>query len=345
MKTSIIALTLASAISINSFAQSDATPEKELSTRLAQVSFVPPLSTNGIYSTRYINNFSLNMLGGAAGGLNGAEFSGLFAIETDNVRGAQFAGIFNAVRGSFKGAQFGGIVNVAGKEVNGAQFGGIANITGKELDGAQFAGIANVATSVEGAQVAGIVNVAAGNVKGAQIGLINLANHVDGVQIGLINVAKDGYRRVELWGSDVLYGNVALKMGGNRKFYNIFAAGATLPETKNTRWGYGYGIGTNFFIGKKSQLSIEGMSYQIHEHRTSWNALNQLNQLRASFILPLKNNFALTVTPTFNVQVTQLRTNDGTIGTEWVSYNVYNKLFNNKTRVMMWPGLNVGIQF
>ena len=134
-------------------------------------------------------------------------------------------------------------------------------------------------------------------------------------------------------------------MGGNRKFYNIFAAGATLPDTKDTRWGFGYGLGTNFDLSKKSQFSVEAIAYKIVEGRNSWNAVNQLSQLRASFIFPIKNRFALTVTPTFNVQVSDLKAADGTIGTEWSNYNVYNKLVNNRTRVMMWPGLNVGIQF
>jgi uncharacterized protein YjbI with pentapeptide repeats len=361
MKKISVTLAILLASSGLTFAQTTETTDKEYPVRAVQVSFIPPLSTNGIESGKYINRLSFNALGGVARGLDGAEFSGLFAVERSNVRGAQFAGITNVVGGSVKGLQYGGIanvvgqevtgvqfaghVNVVGKSIDGAQFAGIANVAGGALEGAQFAGIVNVATEVDGAQFSGIVNVSKGNVKGAQVGLINLAGHVDGVQVGFINFAKDGYRRVEIWASDVLYGNIAFKMGGNRKFYNIFTAGTALPTENNTRWGFGYGLGTNFFLGKKSQLSIEGISYHIQESNDTWDEFNQLNQFRTSFIFPLKNKFALTVTPTFNIQVSQFKTAEGTIGTEWVSYNVYNKLVNGKTRVMMWPGLNVGIQF
>ncbi len=326
-----------------------------------QASIIPPLSTNGSRSYRYTNRLSLNLFAGLAGGLRGTEISGIASIELhdvhgfqyagitnvvgENVRGAQFAGILNAVGKEVRGAQFGGIANAAGGRVTGAQFAGIVNVAGGALEGAQFGGIANVARSVDGVQVAGIVNVSGGNVKGAQIGLVNLAKHVDGVQIGLLNFAPDGYRRLEVWASDVLHGNVAYKMGGNRKFYNIFALGGSLPSAKEARWGYGYGLGTNFHMGKKSQISIEGIAYQVNEAGTYWDELNLLNQLRVSFIFPLKNRFAFTITPTFNVQVSQLQDAEGNIGTKWVNWNVYDEAVGDYTRVRMWPGVNVGFQF
>ena len=98
-------------------------------------------------------------------------------------------------------------------------------------------------------------------------------------------------------------------------------------------------------LGKRAQLAVEAMSYQIHEENTSWDYLNMLNQARVSFIFPLYNRLALTVTPTFNVQVSQLENREHTdIGPKWVNYTVYDRLVNN-TRVRMWPGVNVGIQF
>ncbi|RRB04888.1 hypothetical protein [Larkinella rosea] len=353
--------------------------------RPAQLGFVPPLSTNGIDNVLYSNRFSLNILGGYAAALDGVEFSGLFSLEKDYAKGAQFSGILNGVRnevdgaqfggvaniagGPLYGAQFGGTVNVVGKSVKGAQFAGVANVSGGQLTGAQFggvanvtkgnvkgaqvAGVANLAESVDGLQIAGVVNVAK-RVKGTQIGLINVADNVDGAQIGFLNLSKNGYHRFEVWAGDALHANIGFKMGGNRKFYNIFAVGAAYPKNDNVRWnsvrwGYGYGIGTNQFIGKRNQLSIEAMSYQIQEEGNHWDELNLLNQARVSFIFPLHNRLALTVTPTFNVQVTQMKTIEG-IGTEWVKWEVYDKTFarrwsDEQTRVRMWPGLNVGIQF
>jgi hypothetical protein len=363
----------------------DASRKNRYPIRPAQIGFVPPLSTNGLDNALFSNRFSLNLLGGYAAALDGVEFSGLFSLEKDYVKGAQFsgilngvknevdgaqfAGIVNAVGGPLYGVQFGGIVNVVGKSVKGGQFAGIANLSGAQLTGAQvggianvtkgavkgaqIAGIANMAESVEGLQIAGIANVAK-RVKGTQIGLINVAETVDGAQIGLLSLSKNGYHRFEIWAGDALHANIGYKMGGNRKFYNIFALGAAWPKNDNVRWntlrwGYGYGIGTNHFIGKRSQISIEALTYQIQEEGNHWEDLNLLNQARVSFILPIHNRIAVTVTPTFNVQVTKFETRDG-VGTEWVKWDVYDKTFSRRwsdeeVRVRMWPGLNVGIQF
>ncbi|MGA0557592.1 hypothetical protein ACO2Q8_13130 [Larkinella sp. VNQ87] len=353
--------------------------------RPAQIGFIPPLSTNGIDNAIVSNHLSINMLGGFAAALDGVEFSGLFSLEKDYAKGAQFSGILNGVRHEVDGAQFAGITNIAGGPLYGAQFGGIANLVGKEVkgfqaagitnvagrhvkggqvagianvagdhvQGAQIAGIANVAESVQGVQIAGIANVAK-RVKGTQIGLINIAETVDGAQIGLLSFSRNGYHRVEVWGGEALHANVGYKMGGNRKFYNIFAVGAAWPTGGNARWntlrwGYGYGIGTNHFIGKRNQISIEALAYHIQEEGNYWDELNMLNQARVSFIFPLHNRLALTVTPTFNVQVTEFETSEG-IGTEWVKWEVSDRTYarrhdDEQVRVRMWPGLNVGIQF
>lgn len=345
MKKISIALSLIMGLTFNTNAQSVDQETGDNLVRPIQISVIPPLSTNGIQSMQYSNRLSFNIFGGLAGGLDGAEFSGLFAVERGRVKGIQFAGITNIVGSNVEGIQSAGIINLVDGELKGIQFAGIINIAGQGMRGAQFAGISNIAANVEGVQAAGIINISAGNVKGIQIGLINLASHVDGVQLGLLNFAKDGYRRGEVWVGDALHANIGFKMGGNSKLYNIFTVGSALPAESSTRWGFGYGLGTNFDLGKKSQLSIEGISYQIRENGNSRETLNLLNQLRSSFIFPLKGRLALTVTPTFNVQVSQFKANDGQIGTNWVGWNVYDKLVNGKTRVMMWPGLNVGIQF
>ena len=178
--------------------------------RYAQVSFVTPLSSNGIDGYKYMHYFSLNVLQGYNGALKGVEFGGLLNGDKGYVTGAQFGGLSNYAGGDLKGAQFGGLANVS-KSVTGAQFAGIANISGTFVSGFQAAGIVNVAPdSLTGAQAAGVLNVLSstrkssawqvagvGNVslgesKGGQIaGVFNLANHLDGVQIGLINVGKE----------------------------------------------------------------------------------------------------------------------------------------------------------
>lgn len=194
--------------------------------RYAQVSFITPLSSNGIDGYKYMHYFSLNILQGYNGALEGAEFGGLLNGVKGYVTGAQFGGLANFAGGNLKGAQFGGLANFTGGYVKGAQFGGLVNV-GESVDGAQFAGIANVsgsyvtgfqaagitnisADSLNGAQVAGIVNIVSsekqstgwqvagvGNVslaeaKGGQIGgVFNVANRLVGAQISLINFGQN----------------------------------------------------------------------------------------------------------------------------------------------------------
>lgn len=178
--------------------------------RYAQVSFVTPISSNGIDGYKYMHYISLNVLQGYSGALKGAEFGGLLNGDKGYVTGAQFAGLGNFAGGDLKGAQFGGLANIS-KSVQGAQFAGITNLSKSFVTGFQAAGIANISPdSMNGVQVAGIVNiissekhsqglqiagvgnVSVASVSGVQIGgVFNLANKVNGGQVGVINVGKN----------------------------------------------------------------------------------------------------------------------------------------------------------
>lgn len=160
------------------------TTQTEYIKRPFQVSFVAPLSSNGIEAGRVVNIVSLNIISGYAAGLEGAEFAGILNVEKDYVKGAQFAGFGNLVKkdvtgaqfagffningGTIHGGQFAGFINVAAKAREAAQFAGFANITGSEVKGAQFAGFVNLSKGITGPQAAGFINLADGNLKGGQ---------------------------------------------------------------------------------------------------------------------------------------------------------------------------------
>ena len=194
--------------------------------RYAQVSFITPMSSNGMDGYKYKHYISLNILQGYNGALEGAEFGGLINGLKGYATGAQFAGLGNYIGGNLKGAQFAGLGNFAGGDVKGAQFGGLANI-GASVNGAQFGGITNISRSyVTGFQAAGIVNLAVDSLYGAQVagivnmqssagksaawqiagignislgqnsggqigGVFNVAGRLNGGQIGLINFGKN----------------------------------------------------------------------------------------------------------------------------------------------------------
>jgi hypothetical protein len=190
-----------------------------------QLTIVTPLGTNGTASLNTVNRISVNIIAGAAAGLEGVEFGGLLNMETDYAHGVQAAGFANLVRNEVTGAQFAGFANVNGGKTtgvqgagfanvvvghaqvtqaagfanvvtghnNGSQFAGFANVTHGNVGGPQAAGFINVAVGdSRSAQVAGFMNVAAGKATGAQIaGFANVAKDVEGVQIsGFLNHAR-----------------------------------------------------------------------------------------------------------------------------------------------------------
>ncbi len=191
-----------------------------------QVSFFPPLGTNGRHAELYTNDISLNLLVGLsknervvafAGLVNliknnaagvqmaglanyvgndvvGLQFGGLANIARGDVKGLQFGGLFNTANG-FEGLQFGGLANVAGGDAIGLQFGGLANVAGGDAIGLQFGGLANIVRGDrEGLQFGGLANIVHGDAKGLQFGgLANIVRgDVKGLQFGgLFNVAKN----------------------------------------------------------------------------------------------------------------------------------------------------------
>lgn len=248
MKRIVLVLAMALVGQWGANAQSDT-----LKNRPGQVSFFYPLGTNGLESTKYTNNVSLNLLYGINGGLNGVEIGGLVNTNLGKVTGAQWAGIANINLGETNGILFGGIANVIKDSSNsvcfagitnvigksatglhfagisntingkyiGAQFGGITNTSNGNVLGAQFAGISNVANGdVTGTQMAGINNVANGNLLGAQFGLINAAKAVTGFQLGLINIAESYEKGVPLGLiSFVKEGYHAVEVAGGESIY------------------------------------------------------------------------------------------------------------------------------
>lgn len=331
-----------------------------------QLTFVTPVGTNGAASLQTVNRLSVNLLAGAAAGLKGTEFGGFVNMETDYVHGAQLAGFANLVQKEVTGVQLAGFANLSGGQTKGVQGAGFANVAlrpsqviqaagfanvvvGHNL-GSQFAGFANVATGdVKGVQVAGFFNHAR-RVKGSQIGLINVADSVSGVSIGLLSFVKKGYRRLEVWGSEALYGNVAFKMG-TRKFYNILAAGVQ-PVSGHYRWAVGYGMGTEQPLSHGRVLNLDALSYHVNENEAWTKRLNLLNQVKVTLGVRLSGHVYLFAGPTFNVLVSQFYDPEkNRYGSELAPWRFYNQtsggLTHGKrpTNVQMWVGVNAGLRF
>ncbi len=147
--------------------------DTSLEYRAFRVTLIPGLSSNGIEAHRYTAKYSLNILGGYHGGLEGYEI-GFININERYTNGLQIGGI-NASGGEMNGINIAAIMNLSRREMTGIQFASIANAAEGELVGIQAAGFINTGfRSVIGLQVAGIGNIARGDMLGLQFaGLFN----------------------------------------------------------------------------------------------------------------------------------------------------------------------------
>lgn len=182
----------------------------------AQVSLFPSFGTNMDDAEDRTNNFSLNVLGGENGGVEGVEVGGFFNKVKNDVNGVQVAGLFNSVGGdvgpsilidgedrqafgvqvaglvntanNVNAVQVGGLLNANRGDFSGVQVAGLGNTNGGHGQGVQASGLFNINNGDANVQVAGITNIAR-DVEGTQVsGLFNRAKKVEGVQFGLINV-------------------------------------------------------------------------------------------------------------------------------------------------------------
>ncbi len=167
---------------------------KDTLSREFQVSFLPYIGTNHKLSGNVYNNYSFNIFGGYARGVNILEIGGFFNIDKENVKGAQFSGFFNLVGDSVKGAQAAGFFNVTGKSMKGLQLAGFMNINRGSMEGISGAGFLNSNRSkVNGLQLAGFMNIANDSLTGLQgAGFMNQAKNVNGLQVaGFMNVCNN----------------------------------------------------------------------------------------------------------------------------------------------------------
>ncbi|MDR1761880.1 MAG: STN domain-containing protein [Bacteroidales bacterium] len=148
-----------------------------------QASFVYPLSTDGTHSIDNEYNFSLNILSGFTGKVNGVEFGTFLNINKYSVNGAQFAGLVN----------FTGITGFA-QSSNAAQFAGWVNYNAKGT-AEQFAGLVNIGDSAH-IQAASLVNVVKSK-SNIQIGGIANVSKSSDVQIAsIVNTTKESKTQI-----------------------------------------------------------------------------------------------------------------------------------------------------
>jgi len=212
MKTQFLFFVVSVMTTVMSKAQ-NADTTKMVFHRPFQCSFVSPMGTNGMESGKYTNNFSINILAGYAGGLNGLELGGFANLILHDLKGTQIAGFSNTVLGETKGCQLSGFSNVSKKNLSGTQIAGFSNVIVDSAKAIQISGFTNVVKgSIQGAQLAGFTNYAHHDSKAIQLaGFSNVTKgSLDGVQLsGFSNVAANDSKIIQLSGfANTTKGNV-----------------------------------------------------------------------------------------------------------------------------------------
>ena len=178
--------------------------KEDLKYRKWRVTLFPPLSTNWTAAPEYTARYSVNILGGYHGGLDGGEFSGLISYNKYYAHGFQLSGLANATGGDMAGVNLSGGLNLSAEDMSGIQIAGLGNIAGDDLEGIQISGVVNVAGNhSSGMQFSGFGNFAKGDLEGLQgAGVVNAAwGDISGLQAaGFANIAKDNVEGLQAAG-------------------------------------------------------------------------------------------------------------------------------------------------
>jgi hypothetical protein len=323
-KTSYFAIVLFALLPEILFAQDSI----QMKTRSFQIGFVTPLGTNGVNSWNVTNKFSINMLAGYAGGVDGAEFSGLVSVLRNDMVGAQFSGLGNVVLNRTRGAQFSGLFNIGTGDIRGAQFAGLLNVSAKRFTGAQISGLINYSNKL----------------RGVQIGVFNFIDSLEqGVPIGFLSFVKNGYSTLEIGATETLYGVVSFKTGA-RQFYNILSVGGGSHDGLSL-FAWGYGFGTFIPIGKKAGIALDGICYQVNEGEWFTNRLNLLNKINLTGSWKVASHLSFFAGLSWNVTVADITDEYGDeVVSHIAPWSVFDETYNGYINIKMYPGFSAGIR-
>jgi hypothetical protein len=193
---------------------------------------------------------------------------------------------------------------------------------------------------VHGVQVS-LINYAK-ELNGFQLGLINISDSSNGVSIGLFNFVKTGYHAIEVYGNEVFYTGINIKLG-TKNLYNIYSAGfqPSNPEI----YGVGIGFGSNFNLAKKLTLSSDLTVNYINESTDASSDLNLLNRLDLTLDFHFNDNFSVLVGPSYNVHVSNWKADaTGSFLTN-IAVNPFYTEVEGDTQIQMWLGGKIGLRY
>lgn len=323
--------------------------------RLAQISFLPVLGTNGLLGGKVNNKISLNVIAGYSNGTNGAEIGGALNMNRGSMKGTQIAGVSNLVGDRVEGVQIAGVSNTnfnfgSGLQLSGAmnnsgafnglQISGAYNYVKYTVIGMQLSGAMNYAGLVDGIQLSGAVNYTK-ELKGVQLGVVNIAKKVDnGVMIGIINVAfEGGIFRFELEHNDLTDYNLNLKTG-TKLLYTIFSAGIS-PKASEKLWSYGMGFGSQLFENEKMYFNIEATSNTILPFSGYLDGLTMDNRLSLSYGIKFIEHLSVNFGPVIHYYLHENDRPEKDAFYDSIGFKPFAKKSNQKA----WVGYHMNIRF
>jgi hypothetical protein len=279
-----------------------------------------------------------------AGYSEGVMLAGLYNA-ANKTKGVQIAGLANGNIGSMHGVQIAGLLNTTVDTSSGLHLAGLMNINGRRSEGVHIAGLVNIALGdVEGLQLAPILNVAR-NIKGAQIGLLNFSDSCEGVAFGLLTISAKGYHKIEVYGDEVIYTQLAFRTGVPY-FHNIFTAGIDMTNRFNGLWTFGYGLGTNIRTSEKWSFTADAIS-QVILIRGDIEDAPEMITLYTGMERSFGKKFAIGLGPTCRIMINDSPANAEYTGiaNKLIPYSFYNHTFNNGNKLDMWVGAKLSINF
>lgn len=306
------------------------------------LSFVPPLSTNGIKAYEYSNGASFNLLAGISRNEENFSFAGLSNVITNDAKGFQFAGLSNFIGNNGGGMLFSGLANITKGSYSGFQFAGLGNIVKNDISGFQFAGLINIAKNVNGFQFAGLINKAK-NVNGVQFaGIINIAENSD-FPIGLINIIKNGEKGIAVTYNELGSTMVTFRSGG-KVTYGIIGVGYN-HKVSNRAYTVEAGLGAHInclsWLRINNELKVSSFGYSNNPFIADSKLSNPVFHVNYSLMpaFRISRHFELFGGPSINY--INARNTDSEL---MPNHSIWKKLGSTRLQ-QIYVGYQVGVQY
>lgn len=276
-----------------------------------------------------------------------------------DLRGVQLLSLFNGVGGNMYGLQLASAYNTVVGEVFGLQLSSGGNLAKGSVYGAQCAvgvnlspattglqlGAVNITSKLQGLQL-GVVNIS-DNASGAQIGLVNIAKHHSGAAIGLVNIIGDGIFHGQLSVDDSSLLNMGIRYGA-QNVYTQLSMGLSPSQNSDTlatllRWQIGLGMGFRLRPWQPIYIDLGAGLHSLHRGAWTFDHLDLMPQLRLALGYKLLSHLGFEAALTFNSLVASGP--DISSPSLLPNWQIVGSGAQDKITVMLWPGLQLGMQF